>query len=47
MKGKVEIPSDFAGVVYTDMDECGAWKAELLRELAAAGYSIDWAKAMA
>ena len=47
MKGKVEIPSDFAGVVYTDMDDRGAWKGELLRELAAAGYSIDWAKAMA
>jgi predicted nucleotide-binding protein len=46
-KGTVEIPSDFAGVTYTDMDDRGAWKAELLRELSAAGYSVDWAKAMA
>jgi len=47
MKSKLEIPSDFAGVVFTDMDDRGAWKAELLRELAAAGYAVDWAKAMA
>jgi Predicted nucleotide-binding protein containing TIR-like domain len=25
-KGDVEIPSDFVGLVYTDMDERGAWK---------------------
>jgi predicted nucleotide-binding protein len=47
MKGKVEIPSDFAGVVYTDMDDRGAWKGELLRELSAAGYTVNWARAMA
>src|ERR1700722_737456 len=31
-KGDVEIPSDFAGVAYTEMDDRGAWKQELLRE---------------
>jgi predicted nucleotide-binding protein len=46
-KGDVELPSDFSGVGYTDMDGAGAWKAELLRELEAAGYSIDWPKALA
>jgi predicted nucleotide-binding protein len=46
-KGQVEIPSDFAGVIYTDMDDGGAWKSELLQELKAAGYEIDWAKALA
>jgi predicted nucleotide-binding protein len=46
-KGDVEIPSDFGGVVYTEMDDRGAWKAELLRELQNAGYTIDWAKALA
>jgi predicted nucleotide-binding protein len=40
-KGQIEMPSDFAGLVYTDMDERGAWKAELLRELRAAGYTVD------
>jgi predicted nucleotide-binding protein len=46
-KDNIEIPTDFAGVVYTDMDDKGAWKAELLRELQAAGYAVDWANAMA
>jgi predicted nucleotide-binding protein len=46
-KGNVEVPSDFAGIVYIDMDERGAWKPDLLKELVAAGYRIDWAKAMA
>ena len=47
-KGDVEVPSDFAGVVYTDMDDRGAWKAELRRELQAAGYAdLNWGKALA
>jgi predicted nucleotide-binding protein len=46
MKGHVEIPSDFAGVVYTEMDDRGAWKTELLRELNAAGYEINWKNAL-
>jgi predicted nucleotide-binding protein len=45
-KGNIELPSDFAGLVYTEMDDRGAWKAELLKELANAGYTVDWAKAM-
>jgi predicted nucleotide-binding protein len=47
VKGSVEMPSDFAGVGYTEMDDRGAWKGELLKELDAAGYTVDWAKAMA
>jgi hypothetical protein len=47
-KGDIEMPSDFAGVGYTDMDDRGAWKQELLRELQAAGYNnLDWGKALA
>ncbi|WFU39871.1 nucleotide-binding protein [Bradyrhizobium sp. CB82] len=47
-KGDIEMPSDFAGIGYTDMDDRGAWKAELLRELQTAGYSnLDWGKALA
>jgi predicted nucleotide-binding protein len=46
-KTDLEMPSDFAGIGYTDMDDRGAWKAELLRELQAAGYTnIDWGKAL-
>jgi hypothetical protein len=44
-KGDLEIPSDFAGVDYTEMDDRGAWKTELLRELRAAGYKVDVEKA--
>jgi predicted nucleotide-binding protein len=46
-KGDVVIPSDFAGVVWTDMDIAGAWKSALGRELQAAGHQIDWNKVMA
>jgi hypothetical protein len=41
------MPSDFAGVGYTEMDDRGAWKTELLKELNAAGYEVDWGKALA
>jgi predicted nucleotide-binding protein len=47
-RGDVEMPSDFAGVGYTEMDDRGAWKQELLRELQAAGYkNLDWGSALA
>jgi predicted nucleotide-binding protein len=46
-KGDLEMPSDFAGVGYTEMDDRGAWKTELLKELKAAGYAVDWGKALA
>ncbi len=45
-KGTVELPSDFGGVVYEDLDEGGAWKQALARELDAAGHKIDWNLAM-
>lgn len=45
-KGEVEIPSDFDGVVYTPFDNHGAWRVALVRELKAAGYSIDLSLAM-
>jgi predicted nucleotide-binding protein len=39
--GSLEIPSDFAGVVYTPYDSGGGWKMKLLQYLDAAGYSVD------
>lgn len=45
-KGDVEIPTDFAGVVWEALDDGGAWKTALARELKAAGYEIDWNKVM-
>jgi predicted nucleotide-binding protein len=45
-RGTVEIPSDFAGVVWETMDYGMGWKQALGRELSAAGYEIDWNKVM-
>ena len=45
-RGTLEIPSDFAGVVWEAMDSSGGWKHGLARELEAAGHSIDWNKVM-
>ncbi|WFS17281.1 nucleotide-binding protein [Pseudomonas sp. 905_Psudmo1] len=45
-RGTLEIPSDFAGVVWETMDNSGGWKQSLARELAAAGHDIDWNKVM-
>ena len=42
--GDVDIPTDFAGVVWTQMS--GDWKTALARELKVAGYEIDWNKVM-
>lgn len=45
-RGTVEIPSDFAGVVWETMDTENGWKQALGRELEAAGYDIDWNNVM-
>ncbi|WP_454776422.1 TIR domain-containing protein [Janthinobacterium tructae] len=46
-KGNLEIPTDFAGIVWEPLDEGGAWKSALARELKATGdYTIDWNKVM-
>lgn len=45
-KGDLEIPSDFAGVVWSSMDSTGGWRVELAKELNAAGYAIDWNRVM-
>mgnify|MGYP001611856126 CR=1 FL=1 len=37
----VEIPSDYTGVVYTQLDTGGKWRFDLSKELKAAGYQID------
>ena len=40
-KQGVEIPSDYQGVVYVELDEKGAWRTKLAQELVQAGMSID------
>lgn len=48
VKGNIDMPSDVAGVGYTPMDDHGGWKAKLLQELSAAGYTnLNWPAALA
>ena len=42
----MELPTDFAGVVWEPFNKSGGWKAVLGRELQAAGFDIDWNKVM-
>ena len=43
-KGDIELPSDFAGVVWEDMDSRGGWRLALARELKAVGHNVDMNK---
>jgi predicted nucleotide-binding protein len=43
VKGNIELPSDFDGVVYISLDKQD-WKTKLGTELKTAGYEIDWNK---
>lgn len=45
-KGNVEIPSDFLGVLYIDIDAAGAWRLTLAKELKVAGLKINLNDAM-
>lgn len=40
-KPGIEIPSDFHGVLFLELDEPGAWKPKLANELVKAGIKID------
>jgi predicted nucleotide-binding protein len=37
----VELPSDMAGVLYTELDDAGAWRLNLAQELRSAGIGVD------
>ena len=41
VKGDVEKPSDFDGVLYIPLDESGGWNNKLIRELKTAGIQVD------
>lgn len=45
-KGEVEIPSDYAGVVYIPLDNSDGWKMRLIKELKSAGFEVDANKAI-
>lgn len=41
VKGTIETPGDITGVVYIQMDNNGAWRSELIKEMKSVGYNID------
>ena len=41
VKGDVEMPSDYSGVVYITFDDAGAWRLALARDIKAAGVVLD------
>jgi len=40
VKGAIETPNDISGVVYVALDQSGAWKNDVARELQVCGYVI-------
>ena len=41
IKEAPEIPSDYSGVLYIQIDESGGWQMRLIREMNSAGFNID------
>lgn len=41
-KGNIEVPSDYLGVVYTPLDDAGAWQLTLAKEIKESGINIDF-----
>ena len=41
VKGAIETPSDYDGVVYIPLDDSEGWKLQLARELKAAGLPVN------
>ncbi|MEV6831219.1 nucleotide-binding protein [Amycolatopsis sp. NPDC051102] len=42
----VELPSDYSGVIYIDLDDGDAWRLNVAREMKSAGMVIDMNKAL-
>lgn len=42
LDNNIEAPNDISGVVYITLDERGAWKMDLAKELKAAGFTINF-----
>lgn len=41
VKGNIETPNDISGILYVPLDEYGAWKTDVAKELKACGYAIS------
>ena len=46
VKGNIETPNDISGVVYIDLDDRGAWKMDVAKELQHSGYEVELARAL-
>jgi hypothetical protein len=46
VKGDIEAPSDYSGVLYIPIDDSGAWRFLLIKELKSVGYEVDANKAI-
>lgn len=44
IKGDIETPNDFSGVIYVSYSQSDGWKTEIAKELKIAGYNIDMNK---
>lgn len=44
--GKIEIPSDLQGILYTEVDDVvsGNWKSKVIKELFNAGFNVDMSR---
>ena len=40
-EGDIEIPSDYSGVLYTQIDDGGGWRFSLIGEMKGAGLDVD------
>lgn len=45
-KEGVELPSDITGLLYVALDQAGAWKLKLAKEMKGAGLDVDMNKAL-
>jgi predicted nucleotide-binding protein len=45
-KGEIELPSDILGIAWTEVDDAGAWRMSLGKEIEAAGFELDWNQVM-
>ena len=41
VKGEMEIPSNYSGVLYIPLDESEGWKGVLIKEMKSTGFEID------
>lgn len=45
-KGELDLPSDYDGVLYIDLDARGGWRLAVAREMKSSGLEVDMNKAM-